>query len=93
MRLRQDKIHDLADQIVSMLREHPKVHLQATEDALRVAIGSGILDNLNEEADIDREVDDLMDQHADQIEEADLDAHALRMKFKREIAKQRGFIL
>ena len=93
MRLRQDKIHDLAGQIVALLRDHPQVSVLAGEDALRVAIGSVILDDLKEEEDIDREADALLAANAKQIAQGDLDTHALRMKFRQEIARQRGFIL
>jgi hypothetical protein len=93
MRIRPDKVHDLARQIVEMMAEHPKVHLESSEDALRVAIGSVILDDLKEEEEIDAEVDALMSAHAREMEQADMDAHSLRMKFKQQIAKQRGFTL
>lgn len=93
MRLKQDKVHDLAHKIVDMLREHPEIHLESGEDALRIAIGSVILDDLEEEADIDREVDALLAQHSRQMQQADMDPHEMRTKFKRQIAKQRGFTL
>lgn len=93
MRLRPDKIHDLADQIVAMMREHPKVSLNASEDALRVAIGSVITDNLREEEAIDREADALLEANAREIADGDLDTHTLRQKFRSQIARQRGFTL
>jgi len=93
VRLRPDKIHDLAEQIVTMLREHPKVSLNAGEDAIRVVIGSVITDDLREEEDIDREADRLLTANAREIAEGDLDTHALRQKFRSEIARRRGFTL
>jgi hypothetical protein len=93
MRIRPDKVHDLARQIVAMMVDHPDVHLESPPDAVRVAVGSVILDDLKEEEDIDREVDALMTQHARQMEQADMDAYDMRLKFKQQIAKQRGFIL
>ncbi len=93
MRMSPEKVKDLAAQIVRMLEEHPGVTPQATPDALRVAIGSVILDDLEEEDDIDREVDDLIRQHDREIQQEDLDVEALRQKFRREIARRRGFVL
>ncbi len=93
MRMSQEKVRDLARQIHVLLREHPKVELLAPEDAIRVAIGSAILDDLEEEEDIDREVDELLRQHSREIEQGDMDLVQLRLKFKQEIARRRGFIL
>ena len=93
MRLIQDKIHDLATQIVDMIRDHQKSHLQAPEDAVRVAVGSAILDDLREEEDIEREADALIAEHSREMEKADMDVHTMRQKFKQQTAKQRGFQL
>ena len=93
MRLSQDKIHDLAGQIFRMMRDHPDIHVQASEDAIRVAVGSVITDDLQWEDDIDRQVDELITRHGDSIESQDLDVEALRRKFKQEIARREGFVL
>lgn len=93
MRLRPEKIHDLASQIVDLLKSHPRIHPQTNDDDLRVVLGSILRDNLEEEDAIEREVDDLMEQNRREIERQGLDPHALRLKFKREIAKRRGFVL
>lgn len=93
MRFSQEKVKDLAAQIVQMLDEHPKVHLQASPEALRVTVGSVILDDLYEEDDIDREANDLLRQHGREIDAEDLDVEALRRKFRQQIARQRGFVL
>jgi hypothetical protein len=93
MRLSSDKVHDLADRIVAALAAHPKVHLQTSQDALRVLVGSVIQDDLREEAEIEAEADRLLNQYARQIEKGDLDVHTLRNKFKQELARKRGFVL
>jgi hypothetical protein len=93
MRLRQDKIHDLARQILELLRRETEVTLTAGEDAVRVAVGSAILDNLEEEDEIDREVEEILRRHADEIEKGDMDLGRLRQKFKTEVARRRGFTL
>jgi len=93
MRIRHDKIRDLSQQVLELLRDHRQIELLAPEDAIRVAVGGVILDDLEEEDEIDREVDALMLKHASDIESQDLDATSLRQKFKHEIAKRRGFTL
>ena len=93
MRFRQDKVKDLARQIVEMLHEHPDISLESEDNAVRVAVGSAILDNLKEEDDIDAEVDELLDQHASAIDTQEMNVADLRIKFRTQIAKERGFIL
>ena len=93
MRMRPEKIQDLAAQVTEMLRRNPKVELLASESAIRVAIGSAIRDDLEEEDEIDREVEDLLNRHAREIENEDMDLSELRLKFKRQIARKRGFII
>lgn len=93
MRIRPDKIRDLAEQVVDMVEANPKLSLNAPRDAVRVAIASAIRTDLEEEDDIDREVETLLREHGRQIEQQDMDAETLRHKFKTQIARQRGFTL
>jgi hypothetical protein len=88
-----EKVKDLADQIVAMMAAHAQVHLNEDANALKVAIGGVILDDLEEEDDIDREVDELVRKHARDIDEGDIDVDLLRKKFRSEIARRRGVIL
>jgi hypothetical protein len=93
MRMRQEKIQDLASRVTELLRQNSQVEFLASESAVRVAIGSAIRDDLEEEDEIDREVEELLNRHARQIENEDMDLRELRLKFKRQIARQRGFII
>ncbi len=93
MRMAPEKVKDLAASIVAMMRDHDGIHLNEDETALRVIVGSVILDDLLEEDDIDREVDDLIRQHASDIDAEDLDVETLRRKFRFEIARRRGVVL
>jgi hypothetical protein len=88
-----EKVKDLAAQIVDMFDDHAGIHLNEDPTALRVAVGSVILDDLREEEDIDREVDELIRQHSSDIDQEDLDVELLRRKFRAEIARRRGVVL
>jgi hypothetical protein len=90
MRLRHEKIRDLATQTVAYLRHDQTVKLLAPEDALRVAVGDV---NLQTEDEIEREADELLKRHKAEIAQGDLDVDDLRARFKREISKRRGFRL
>lgn len=93
MRMAPGKVKDLAASIVGMMLDHDGIHLNEGETALRVIVGSVILDDLQEEDDIDREADDLIRQHAADIDAEDLDVETLRRKFRSEIARRRGVVL
>jgi hypothetical protein len=89
----QEKVKDLAGQVLEMLVAHPQVHLSAKPEAVRVAIGSVILDDLREEDAIDAEAEELLRQHASEIDGQQLDVELLRRKFRQQIARKRGFVL
>ena len=93
MRMSPEKVKDLAARIVEMMAAHEKIHLNEDETALKVIIGGVILDDLEEEDDIDREVDELLRKHAGDIEQGDIDVDVLRKKFRTEIARRRGVVL
>ena len=93
MRMSQEKVKDLAAQIVRMIEENPKVHLQERAEAVRVAVGSVILDDLAEEDEIDAEADALLQKHSADIDRESMDHEMLRKKFREQIARERGFTL
>ena len=93
MRMSPEKVKDLAAQIVEMFEKHAGVHLNEDRDAVRVTVGSVILDDLREEEDIEREVDELIRRHSSDIDQGDLDVEILRRKFRSEIARRRGVVL
>ena len=93
MRMSQEKVKDLAAQIVQMMQDHPKIELQDRPEPIRVTVGSVILDDLREEDAIDDEVDSLLQQHAREIDAESMDHETLRRKFREQIARQRGFTL
>jgi hypothetical protein len=88
-----EKVKDLAARIVEMMAANEKIHLNEDETALRVVVGGVILDDLEEEDDIDREVDELLRKHARDIDQGDIDVDVLRKKFRTEIARRRGVVL
>lgn len=88
-----EKVKDLAAQIVRMIDENPRLHLNERAEAVQVAVGSAILDDLREEDEIDAEVDDLLKQHEADIDRESMDHEMLRKKFREQIARKRGFTL
>jgi hypothetical protein len=88
-----EKVKHLAARIVEMMAAHEKVHLNEDPLAVQVAVGSVILDDLEEEDDIEREIDELLSKHARDIDQDDIDVEVLRKKFRSEIARRRGVVL
>ncbi len=93
VRLSPDKIRYLADRILLMIQENPKVHITSNIDAVDKTIADTIFANMREEDDIEQEVDILLRQHRAEIQVLEMDLIDLRRKFKREVAKRRGFVL
>jgi len=93
MRLSPNKIEYLADRILLMIQENGKVHVASNVDTVYKVIADTIFANMREEEEIDEEVDQLLARHRAEIQVMEMDMIELRRKFKREVAKRRGFVL
>ena len=93
MRLSPSKIEYLADRVLLMIQENPKVHITSNVDTVYKVIADTIFANMREEEEIDEEVDRLLARHRAEIQVMEMDMIELRRKFKREVAKRRGFVL
>ncbi len=93
MKLSQTKIEYLADRLVTMMQETGGIHLASNVDTVWKTVADTIFANLRAEEEIDREVDDLIEKHRREIRGLEMDVGDLRRKFKRELAKKRGFTL
>lgn len=93
MRLSPNKIDYLAGKVLLLIQEHPRVHLVSNVETVHKIVADTIFANMREEDEIDVEVDELLRRHRAEIQVMEMDLTDLRRKFKREVAKQRGFIL
>ncbi|MFO7653802.1 MAG: DUF507 family protein [Candidatus Krumholzibacteriia bacterium] len=93
MRLTSRKIEYLAEKILKMMQESSRVHLTANPDLAYRAIADAIFANMQAEDEIEDEVEKLLREHRGEIQTLEMDMGALRQKFKREIARKRGFVL
>ncbi len=93
MRLTRNKIEYLADRILQMFHENGGIHLSGNTDLVLRTVEDAVYANMQAEQDIDDEVDSVLQQHQVAIDAEEMDLGALRMKMKREMAKQRGFVL
>jgi hypothetical protein len=93
VRLSPNKIEYLADRVLLLIQEHPKIHLTSNVETVHKTIGDTIFANMREEDEIEAEVDELLRAHKAEIQVMEMDFADLRRKFKREVAKRRGFVL
>jgi hypothetical protein len=93
VRLSPNKIEYLADRILSLMQGSNLIHLSANVDTVWKTIADTIFANMREEEDIDAEVEQLLARHKHEIRGLEMDVSDLRRKFKREVARKRGFTL
>lgn len=93
MRLSSRKIEYMAEKILQMCQENAKIHLIEHQDLVFRAVADAIVANMHREEEIDDEVEELIQQHRGEIHTLEMDLAALRQKFKRELARKRGFVL
>jgi hypothetical protein len=93
LRISPNKIEYLADRVLTMMQEDGQIHLTAHVDTVWKTIADTIFANMREEEEIEAEVDKLIEQHASEIRHMEMDVGDLRRKFKREVARKRGFVL
>ncbi len=93
MRLSPNKIDYLAERILHLVEGHERIHVQTNSDLVFRAVADVIFDNMRTEEEIDAEVDEILEKHRMEIRAKEMDFGALRLKMKREIAKNRDFTL
>jgi hypothetical protein len=93
LRLSPNKIEYLADRILSLMQDSQLIHLGANVETVWKTVADTIFANMREEEDIDAEVDELLTRHKYEIQGQEMDVSDLRRKFKREVARKRGFTL
>lgn len=93
MRLKKEEIAALAQLILKNLKGKGLVQPRVTEGAITSRIESVIFTNLEEEAAIEEEVKKIMEQHRSRIASGSVDPQKAYMMIKKQVAKDRKFIL
>ncbi len=93
MRISPRKIEYLADRILAMVQDHALIHLASNVETVWKTVADTIFANMREEEEIDGEVEALLAKHKGEIQGLEMDVADLRRKFKREVARKRGFTL
>lgn len=92
MRLKQEQIVHLAGQIVRNLK---RIGCTLKQDERQVAerVERAISKNIQEELEIEEEVKRLMDQYRAQVASGSVDPQRAYQMIKREVARERKFVL
>lgn len=93
MKLKKEEIAKIAELIQRHLKEANLITTSAAEEKIRERVDAVITKNLQEEMAIEDEVKRLMDQYRSQIASGAIDAQKAYMMIKKQVAKDRKFIL
>jgi hypothetical protein len=93
MRLRPEKIDQLAKVITDALAANPEVKLAEKPDHLIVLIRSVITADMKAEDEIEEAARKLLDAHMDEIQKKGAQYDKLLQKAKQQLAKDRKFVL
>lgn len=93
MRMKKEEIDRLARLIVANLKDRKVAAFKAPEERLVSRVVSVFTKNLEEETAIEEEVRKLMDRYRAQIGSGEIDPQKVYQMIKRQVAKERKFIL
>lgn len=96
MKLKREEIAKIAALIQGRLKEAHLITASVPDERIRERIEAIILKNLEEEAAIEDEVKKLMEQYRSQIassKDGAIDSQKAYMMIKKQVAKDRKFIL
>ena len=92
MRLKPEKIDDLANKILQGMKADADVLIRGDESAILHEIKNAILLDLQREDEIEEEERKILQQHLKRIYRDDIDFAELLRKAKKQIAKERGLV-
>ena len=92
MKLSRDQVRRLARGIVRQLEEG-RVRLEAPAEKVAARIEAVVTANLEEEDAIDRQARQYMEKYQGEIGRGAIDPHKMFMMIKKQIAKEKNFIL
>lgn len=93
MRISEKKINRITQKILELIEKDKNLKLLADTATIEAQIKSIIIEDLKLEDVIEEEAKKILDQHANIISGQNIDYMALLNKTKRQIAKQKGFVL
>ena len=93
MRLKKDQIQKIAGRVLHELKSRKLATLKAPETAILERIEKAIVDNLAAEDRLDEEAKNLLDKFRAQIAAGQMNQQELFTKIKKQLAKDKKFVL
>jgi hypothetical protein len=93
MKLKREEVRKIAELVMKNLGAHSLIETKSPHEKLVERIETVIFKNLEEEAAIEEEVKKLMEQYRSQIASGSIDPQKAYMMIKKQVAKERKFIL
>ena len=93
MRLKPEKIEDLARKIVDEMKNRSEVLLRVPEEEIFHEIKDIITKDLEREDKLEEEVRQILKKHMNRVYREDISYISLVRKAKKQLAKERGLIL
>jgi len=92
MRLKPEKIEDLAAKVLMGLKENPDVLIRGKEADIQHEVKSVIVMDLRREDEIEEEARKILQQYMKRIYRDDISFTELLRKAKKQIGRERGLI-
>ena len=93
MRLKPEKIDQLADLIHAALAANPEVELAESADKIKALIRQTIHEDLAAEDQIEEEARKLLEPHMDEIQRKSMSFDKMLLKTKQKLAQERKMVL
>lgn len=93
MKLTKEQVEKLSAFIVKRLEEKNLIVLKTTEEKLLEKINGIILENLRQEDDLDREVEEILKAHSGAVDSSRVDYRKMFNMVKGKLARERGIVI
>ncbi|MBI5682138.1 MAG: DUF507 family protein [Deltaproteobacteria bacterium] len=93
MRLTIEQVEKISRIILDKLKEKGIILFKVDEDVVLKRITELFLKDLQAEDELEREVENIMKQHAGEMDRGKMDYRKMFMMIKNKLAKERGIVL
>lgn len=92
MRLSRNHVDYLAFLVLKSLKDNPRIELRNPDKAVGI-VRQQLLENMRQEQELQREVEELLKKHRREILESDADYRRLVAEGVKKLARQKGFVI
>ncbi len=93
MKLTKEQVEKLSAFILKRLTDKDLIVLKTSEEKLLARVNDIILENLRQEEDLDREVEEILKAHSESVDSSKVDYRKMFNMVKGKLARERGIVL